>query len=406
MRIALVTREASLNGGVGAYVVRLVAALVRAGHEVGVVHADPAAVLDRTLCRHWRVDQFDEYTTPEVMQVRARAVLAHLAAFAPEVVHVQGCNNFVLEAEIRRRYPAVKTLHVYDFCPSGTKYHHLWRRPCRHPTGPLCMARMVYKRCELSRRPAVIWGNYRRAVEANRHNAGYPRLVVASEYVKRQAVATGYPAEQLHVLPYFVAAPPTVVAPPSDRPHVLFVGRVVRVKGLLVLLRALARVPGPWRLTVAGDGADLPRARRLAARLGIADRTAFLGWVTGDALRRAYEQATVVAVPSLWPEPFGIVGLEAMSYGRPVVAFAVGAIPEWLEDGTTGLLVSPFDGAALAGKIAWLLDRPSLAREMGMAGRFAVERRYNEVEHVARLEALYGTLGHPAALSGVLTTVP
>jgi glycosyltransferase involved in cell wall biosynthesis len=396
MRIAIVTREASLNGGVGSYVTRLVAALSRAGHQVGVVHADRAAALDGVACRSWFVEGYDEYTDSGLMHVGAADVLARLAEFAPDVVHVQGCNNFVLEEQIRRRYAAIKTLHVYDFCPSGTKYHHLWRRPCTHRTGLLCVPRMIYKRCELSRRPAVIWRNYRRASEANRNNAAYARLIVASGYVKRCAVATGYAEEHIAVVPYFAPLPPTVLAPPAGRREVLFVGRVVRVKGLLLLLRALARIGEPWHLTVAGDGMDLPRARRLAERLGVAGRTTFLGWVTGERLARAYEQAWVVVMPSLWPEPFGMVGLEAMSYGRPVVAFAVGGIPEWLQDGATGWLVPPGDGAALAAKILWLLDRPGVAREMGMAGRFAVETRFDEATHVARLEALYRTV-HPSS---------
>lgn len=392
MRILLVTREASLNGGVGAYVLRLQTALARAGHEVGVVHADPNNQLDPRFCRSWFVDRFDEYAAPDIMRKRASELLDRVAAFRPEVVHIHGCNNFVLEAELRRRYAAVKTLHAYDFCPSGTKYHHLWRRCCAHPTGPLCLARMIYKRCELSRRPAVIWRHYRRAVVANRNNAGYQRLIVASEYVRRRALQTGYPGDQVTVVPYFVTLPPAVVVPPAGQREVLFVGRLVPVKGVHALLRAVAEIPGAWHLTVAGDGAELSRARRLAARLGIGDRVSFLGWVTGERLARAYQHASLVVVPSLWPEPFGIVGLEAMSHGRPVVAFAVGGIPEWLEDGITGLLVPPLDVEALAAKIAWLLDRPALARELGMAGRFAVEARFTEGRHVTRLEALYRDL--------------
>src|SRR5262249_14827019 len=154
----------------------------------------------------------------------------------------------------------------------------------------------------------------------------------ASHYVKQQATASGYPTGQLEVLPCFAEVPEL---PPADecRPTVLFVGRVVAEKGLDALLRAFALVTRPSRLAVVGDGLALARAGALAGGLGLGERVEFAGWATGARLARYYREAAVLAVPSLWPEPFGLVGLEAMSYGLPVVAFGVGGIPEWLEDG-------------------------------------------------------------------------
>ncbi len=387
-RIAQLTVDWSENGGVASYVRDLSLALAGAGHAVHVVHADPHAPpavggVAETLAEHYA-----EYEATPRREAGARAVLAALERFRPDAVHVHGCNNFPLEAEVRRRYPTVKTLHVFDFCPTNTKYHHVTGRACTHPTGALCLPRMGYKRCLLDKRPAVIWRLYRRAADANRHNRGYRALVVASEYVRRQALASGYDAGRVRTLPYFTQ-PPVPPSAPARPDTVLFSGRLVREKGLHVLLAALARVPPPWRLLVAGDGMDRPRAARIANRLGVAERVTFLGWLDRAAVARCHEEAAVVAVPSLWPEPFGIVGLEAMAHARPVVAFNVGGVPEWLADGETGWLVPPSDVAALADRIAALLADPVRAAAMGAAGRARVEREFSSPAHLVRLLAIY-----------------
>jgi glycosyltransferase involved in cell wall biosynthesis len=87
-----------------------------------------------------------------------------------------------------------------------------------------------------------------------------------------------------------------------------------------------------------------------------------------------------------------MVGIEAMSYGRPVVAFNVGGIPEWLEDGATGFLVRPHDTRELASKITYLLEKPFVAREMGRKGRERVRAKFSKEKHVADLLRAYGEI--------------
>jgi glycosyltransferase involved in cell wall biosynthesis len=376
---------------VGRYVRDLADAQRAAGHEVLVVHAGARGAPPGIEV----VADFAADAPDGIARVRAEAVMEVLRRFTPDVVHLQSNNNFALEADIRRSYASVKTLHVYDFCPSGTKYHHATGRACRHPTGALCVPRMAYKRCVLDKRPTVIWRAYRRAVAANRSNAASPALIVASEHVRRAAMASGYGPAQVHTLPYFTVPPPAP-PPPAEGRTILFSGRIVREKGLHVLLRALARMAPPARLLVAGDGMDRPRAEHVARRLGVADRVTFLGWLDRDGVARCHDETTVVAVPSLWPEPFGIVGLEAMAHGRPVVGFAVGGIPEWLADGETGFLVPPGDAGAMAGRLAQLLDDPGLAASFGARGRDRVAREFSAADHVRRLQRIYEEAGAQA----------
>ena len=84
-----------------------------------------------------------------------------------------------------------------------------------------------------------------------------------------------------------------------------------------------------------------------------------------------------------------MVGIEAMSYGKPVVAFDVGGIPEWLDHGVTGFLVPPWDLKEMAERISFLLDNPNVAHEMGVGGRRRVERDFTQETHIARLLDIY-----------------
>jgi len=390
VRIAQITKDWRANGGVAVYVRDLARALARAGHEVVVVHADPGAPAVGGGVREVAVQGFAEWG--EGAARTTEEVLAALAAFAPEVVHVHACNNFALERALRARYPALKTLHNYDFCPADTKYHFALERPCRHTTSAACLARMIYKRCVLAKRPPVIWRLYRRAVAANRNNAGYPVVLVASEYVRRQAVASGYPAERVRTLPYFTAAPPEPRPLSSEAGAILYCGRIGPEKGLDLLLQAVARLRWTCQLIVAGEGRERRRAERFAARLGIGDRVQFRGWTDRDALDSLYDGARVVALPSRWPEPFGIAGIEAFARARPVVAFAVGGIPEWLDDGVGGFLVRPYDLDLFADRLGRLLGDGGLAAQMGRRGRERVLRDFGPDTHVARLLTLYRDL--------------
>jgi glycosyltransferase involved in cell wall biosynthesis len=393
LTIAQVSLEGSAHGGVGAYLLQLYPALAEAGHRIIAIHADRAAARSAVpgACQTFYVEDFGQFAPGADGQARAARVLQVLDAVEPDVVHVHWNNNFALDAAMRARFGAVKTLHDYDFCPSGNKYHHASGQVCRHATGRLCLPRMGYKRCLLSKRPWVLLEHYRRCVAANRHNAGYRKLLVASHYVKQQAMASGYPADQLEVLPYFTDLPELSRAD-QRQPTVLFVGRVVAEKGLDELLRAFALVRSPSRLVVVGDGRGVAPARDLARRLDLGERVEFAGWVRGAQLARYYREAAVLAVPSRWPEPFGIVGIEAMSYGLPVVAFRVGGIPEWLEDGVTGFLCPPGDVTALARRLEYLLQNPAVSRVLGRNGRQKVEREFGKDRHIAALVGVYRDL--------------
>jgi glycogen(starch) synthase len=156
------------------------------------------------------------------------------------------------------------------------------------------------------------------------------------------------------------------------RPYVLAVGRHVRQKGFDVLLEAFALLcerPGfDWDLVLAGDGPEHTDLAGRVQHLGIGTRVELVGATERARTAELFKGCAAFVLPSRH-EPFGIVNLEAMAAARPVVASAVGGVPEFVEDGATGLLVPPEDSAALATAIGRLHEAPDLAAALGRRGR-------------------------------------
>jgi glycosyltransferase involved in cell wall biosynthesis len=162
---------------------------------------------------------------------------------------------------------------------------------------------------------------------------------------------------------------------------VLCVGRLERSKGLHYLIpafaRVLSRVPEAT-LAVVGRGSDgyLQELKLAARSAGVSDKVVFTGRIPQALLPDAYAASAVVVLPSLM-EGFGISVLESMASCRPCVATRVGAVPEILRNGETGLLVKPADPEGLADAMAALLSNPDLCRAMGKKGREVVTRDFS-----------------------------
>jgi D-inositol-3-phosphate glycosyltransferase len=234
---------------------------------------------------------------------------------------------------------------------------------------------------------------------------GVDRVICASEGEKDMLVALyGVPASRVTVVPCGVD---TEVFRPHDRlevrkrlglpqrsPIVLFVGRIEPLKGIDVLLRAVSHIDGRLAvLVIGGDGKDLARKAELAAlaaELRIADKITFLDAVPHDDLPLYYNAADVCVVPSYY-ESFGLVAVEAMACGVPVIASRVGGLKETVQDGQTGYLVPWLCPEPFAERLELLLNNEPLRRSLGREARMAAER-YHWSEVAARVEDVYHDL--------------
>jgi glycosyltransferase involved in cell wall biosynthesis len=127
------------------------------------------------------------------------------------------------------------------------------------------------------------------------------------------------------------------------------------------------------------------------AEYAVPSNVRFNGWMNSSELPEFYKKARFIVVPSLWYEPFGLVTVEAMGHGLPVIASRRGGLPEIVEDGVTGLLFEPGNAEDLAEKIKYLWENPKICREMGQAGRKKVIREYGEEVYFNRLMKVYET---------------
>ena len=203
------------------------------------------------------------------------------------------------------------------------------------------------------------------------------------------AETEGFDEERFVVVHYGISARDGASPYSGTEPRLLCVGRLIPIKGHLVLLRALARarlrVPG-LMLDIAGRGPLEPSLKAFARELGIEDAVRFLGFVA--PVERAIEDAAIIVVPSLG-EGFGMVALEAMERARPVIASAVGGLPEIVADGETGVVVPPADADALAEAMVVLAGDLERSAAMGLTGRKRALAEFTPERSAERIEELY-----------------
>ncbi|MEK7538393.1 MAG: glycosyltransferase family 4 protein [Patescibacteria group bacterium] len=153
---------------------------------------------------------------------------------------------------------------------------------------------------------------------------------------------------------------------------IAYVGRIEKFKGVQYLIESMPNIIKRYsdiRLDIAGTGPYENQLKLLTKELGIESHVNFLGHLNRGQLHDLYRRLKILIVPSVWPEPFGKVGIEAMSLGRPVIASDAGGMSEWLVDGETGYLVPPENSSAIADKVIRILSTPGMLQEMSLNAR-------------------------------------
>jgi glycosyltransferase involved in cell wall biosynthesis len=220
-----------------------------------------------------------------------------------------------------------------------------------------------------------------------------------SEHMRREAISNGVDRTRaVHLPPFNPASPIRTRAEAirssteNGRLHVAFIGRMERLKGAHVLMDALALLDGDVRsrmqVTFAGDGREKTTLEHAAAAIaGVS--IAFPGWINACERERLLSSVDLLVVPSIWPEPLGLVGIEAAAAGVPAIAFDVGGISDWLKDNITGrLLPSPPSSEALASALADVVGNRERLRMWGTQARERAERM-SLTAHVRALEDVF-----------------
>jgi glycosyltransferase involved in cell wall biosynthesis len=408
-----------LIGGTERHAQVVVPALLRCGHRVTV------------LCREDQKPDFADATVIEFPSLEgqwmSRADRSELGsrvrALEPDVVFLSALRNIHAAEALTEIAPVVRYVHDHTlFCPGLNKFTEDGET-CREPMGIRCLQRywlgsgcVCFKKDRHKNRfldPLRDLHIKARELEVAKRSSC---VLTNSHYMRNELLSVGFHPETTSVLYIFTdsnsTAQPAGELPEetaaflaqSDEPLVFTPARLTLPdKGVDYLLTMLGQLQTSFRATVAGTGPAEQWLREKARQEGVGDRVHFAGWMSSAEIETLYSRARVVVCPSIWDEPFGLVGIEAMAHEKPVVAFDVGGIPEWLQNGVNGYLLPPKDTGAMAAAVDRLLDDELLARTIGRNGFELMSERFPRARHI---EEFQGHLMRAAGLPPVPSSTP
>ena len=326
MRVLVYLEKSDVRGGIEIFAERHVAQLRAEGYDVEIAN----------VLSHKERREHKEF----LCDLCALCGSKELSVDVFDEIIIHKCADV---ATLERFPPEKTTLYVHDhepICPRSYAYTPL-KHNCTRPSGVWpCL--FCAPACRSWKAALGRVFTQRRRIKAM---ARMKRIVVISEFMKGRLVTNGIPAEIISVEPPVIS--PAENAEGAERKEsvdLLYVGQLIRGKGVQLLLAAMARMKTPRTLDVVGTGNMEGELKALAARLGLADRVRWRGFQENPQAWML--AAKCVVVPSFWQEPYGLVAAEAVALGRPVVAFAIGGLTEAC--GGKATLVPPGDVSALA----------------------------------------------------------
>ncbi|NQU26372.1 MAG: glycosyltransferase family 4 protein [Candidatus Nealsonbacteria bacterium] len=388
MRILHLTTSLSWTGGIETYLLTLLPILEEKGHPQVVAHINgdvrPVRQVHHvpSLGKGGRTAERQGYD--EIRRLIAKE--------KPSIAHVHNIYNIGAISACLQNIPTVVTTHNYQYiCPATTLYYQRNKQICRHSCDLRCFVAALTKHC-MSPYPQRAIKQYRRSRWALRHAKEFAGIIAPSGVAADLYARAGFPEDRITVLPYFCSVPPAMgpsVAPTT--PTVMFMGRVRSYKGYDYFIRALGLLPSHVRGIIVGDLSSKAAHEidRIASDAGCGDRLERRPWAGRESVAAVLAEATVFVFPSIWPETLGIVGIEALSCGIPVVASDVGGVREWLRDGKTGILVPPKDEQALAAAVRRILESDKTRQAMARNGLALIREAFSPEVHVRKLLSVY-----------------
>ena len=407
MRIVIAYSNRRKIGGVETYIANIIPELSRLGHTLALLY-EVEGPADRE-----QIELPLESPIWSVSDLGAERALAALREWRPDLIYSHGLSDPAFESEMLKVAPAVFFAHgYYGTCISGAKsFKYPVVTPCNRRFGLQCLMHYYPHRCGgLS--PVTLFKLYNLQSKRLDNLHLYACIVTHSEHMIDEYTRHGLPAERAYNFPRHEAREEISTA--SQAPstwRLLFSGRMDTLKGGGVFLEALPEVVRgidiPMRVTFAGDGPEREKWEEVAARIRARYEKLdieFTGWIDQHRMQSLLTETDLLVVPSLWPEPFGLVGPEAGLMGVPVAAFAVGGIRDWLTDGVNGHLApgDPPTSAGLAEAIVKCLSDPKAYARL-RRGAAKMAERFSMDNHVPALQNIFEKVArrrHAAASSG------
>ncbi|HZX35405.1 MAG TPA: glycosyltransferase family 4 protein [Thermodesulfobacteriota bacterium] len=400
MRILLQNQYAGSLAGTESYFMLLIGDLRAMGHEVVCVYTMSGIKADHGITKDGVTNYYLPYMEAAVHNFWTdRAALREVKRDVKilmdivdrhkiDIVHLNNTRYPFLYAALKEKVPLVQTLHDYfHVCPTLLKLLGREGRPiCTHKMGLPCLK----EKCISLRKPASL-ATLAMGMRNRTAIKRFDLIFVTTSHMKDTMVRNGFKADKVIVNPLYVKVEKDSfsVADNETKPLILYVGRVAEEKGLDDFLLALKHLDCDFQAQIIGTGPVLGHIRSTALRYGLGEKVTFSGFLEYKKIIDFYKKATVVVVPSIWPEPFGMVGIEAMSLMRPIIAYDVGGISTWLKHGENGYLVAKNNISMLTQRINELLCNRKLAKKMGEKGNRLFKADFNCNRHMSALISTY-----------------
>lgn len=392
MRILHVNEKFGPYGGTEQYLLKVLPALKLLGHEVALAYqsaldlAPPAKDFPA-----FQINGLSDFALSEIPQIESSIEKA-VNDFNPNIINLHNLRNpFAIKKFISLR-PTIWFCHDHYFSCLKTppsRFSKVFNRAENFPANWQCALAAVLDQ-EIPPNPIEIYRKVQNKRFEQKSFKGVKKIVVISEYMKKSLIDCDFDSSLIEVVPRPVRDLPRVVSFKPKGHNILFVGRVEQEKGIRILLKSMLRLQTKeWQLKVVGAGQDLEWCQEFVREKSLGDRVELAGAKGDKEVSLFMEWSDLLAFPSIWPEPFGVVGIEAMAYGRPVIAFNVGGVEEWLKDGINGLFACYNNPQDLGRQIDLLLNDKEKMKAFGGNGRKMVEERFTLRKHLEKLMGVY-----------------
>ncbi|MAX70021.1 MAG: hypothetical protein CMC76_02825 [Flavobacteriaceae bacterium] len=322
-------------------------------------------------------------------------IKAYIAENDVDILHLHSLSNPKIIAFLFRLKPVVRSIHEPRImCPGQGKFLRNSEEICDKPFGLDCIY-YAYKEGCCNRHPKRLLQAYNNVKwETTNGNKGYRALIANSNYIIKEAIKVGFDKTKLYLNPHMT---PTVEAHQlidksnADCKSLLYVGRLSRTKGTHYFINTgveLLKKGYNIVLDIVGDGHDKAYFKSLIPK-EYRDYFVFHGWQNREQINKFYANCYLLVFPSIYPEAFGISGIEAMMHAKPVVAFNVGGISTWLKNNRSGYLVSVKDTQAMLEKLETLINDKMIYKTISMQAREMALNKFQPKNHMLKLKEIY-----------------
>lgn len=380
MKILIINDTGHPDGGVETYIINIKNLLENDSNIVKIFSSDS----------NKKLPHFNDFSFKSINQKSIFRVIPYtlnpysffslrkvIKEFKPDLIHI----NFIFYHTspsilfLLKKIPTVMTIHAHEILsPLGIK-----SEKCKHTEFEYCNNCCGNLKYPFEKLKRLIFGKLAKNIDL---------FIIPSKYYLHLHRKKEY------LKPIKCLYNGVTLFKNSDIPNenkLLFVGRLQLEKGIDYLIRAMPEILKHFpktTLDIVGAGDKKEFLKRLVYTLDIGKNVNFIGSIRHNKLQSYYSNSCLVIMPSVSSESFGLVGVEAMSSGRPVIATRVGGIPEWLDDCKTGYLVEPGNSKQIAEKVIKLLSDRKLLEQMGKNARKKAEQ-FSIVKHVEKLEKVY-----------------